>query len=167
MGSRWESAKGFEKHPAVGVTWYGAIGYCRWAGGNLPTEAQWEKAARGEKGETYPWGSESPSASTAVYGPSVKQAGPVGSKPAGASPYGVLDMAGNAWEWCRDAYEPRYYAQSPGRDPFRDGTVSARRVLRGGSFKFSERFLDPSNRIAHPPGTSNLYFGFRLVIEMN
>ncbi|MHC5040261.1 MAG: SUMF1/EgtB/PvdO family nonheme iron enzyme, partial [Planctomycetota bacterium] len=163
-GDVWEPQKGYGKHPVVGVTWYGAKAYCLWAGGDLPTEAQWEKAARGEKGAKYPWGSGSPSSSVAVYGASHKSPQPVGSKPKGASPYGVLDLMGNVWEWCRDAYSATTYKRDHDRDPIREGTLSSKRVLRGGAYRFSDRFLDVSNRIAHPPSTNNPYFGFRLVV---
>ena len=129
--------------PVVCVTREQAITYCHWAGRELPTEAQWEKAARGTDGRLYPWGNvPSPSCEYVVMNDGGLSCGrgettwPVGSKPRGASPYGALDMAGNVWEWVSDWYDPNYYAYSPYENPTGpDGPVDDHLgVRRGGSF---------------------------------
>ena len=113
---------GRDDHPINGVSWSDANTYCRWAGKQLPTEAQWEKAARGTDGRVYPWGDEKASCRYAVMddgGSGCRTFGtmPVGSKPAGASPYGALDMAGNVLEWTADWYAKHYYGKASSRNP--------------------------------------------------
>ncbi|HIE56977.1 MAG TPA: hypothetical protein EYP88_01915, partial [Anaerolineales bacterium] len=131
----WHPREGYENHPAVEVTWYGANAYCQWAGLRLPTEAEWEKAARGTDGRRFPWGDEI-DCEHAQYANCRGGLQPVGSKPAGASPYGALDMAGNVWEWVADWYADDYYANSPYENP--PGPESGRtRVLRGGSWDYN------------------------------
>ncbi len=98
-GGAWRAAPGRERHPVAGATWYGAEAYARWVGGRIPTALEWEKAARGTDGRTYPWGEETPDATTCNFGQTgLGDTAPVGSFPKGASPYGVLDMAGNVYE---------------------------------------------------------------------
>lgn len=113
------------EHPVTWIDWEDASAFCRWAGGRLPTEREWEKGARGDDGRIYPWGDE-PDEGLAVVGRGLKAGttAPVGSHPDGASPYGLLDMAGNVWEWTASWYGPY-----PG--PVESGTE---RVLRGGSY---------------------------------
>ncbi len=126
-----------EDHPVVLVTWQDAADYAQWAGVSLPTEAQWEKAARGTDGRVFPWGNEWDGARCAnSVSWSLKGTKPVGSYPSGASPYGCLDMLGNVWEWCADWYDEAYYGnEAPSRNPPGPAEGGAR-VLRGGSWSF-------------------------------
>ena len=117
--------------PVVMVTWHGAAAYCRWAGGRLPTEAEWEYAARGPEGNPYPWGSEPPSCDLANHGTCIGVPVDVGSHPAGASWCGALDMAGNVWEWVGDWFGP--YRDLPEHNPTGPATVEVP-VLRGGGW---------------------------------
>lgn len=132
-GGRLVAAKGFENHPVAETTWRGARNYCAWRGARLPTEAEWEAAARGFEGRTYPWGEETPS-DRRVYTryPSGVTA-PVGSRPAGATTEGILDLAGSLAEWTASLYRPYPYTPADGRE---DLQAPGERVTRGGDYVF-------------------------------
>jgi eukaryotic-like serine/threonine-protein kinase len=139
--------EGFKDYPVVHVTWEQAGVYCAWANRRLPTEAEWERAARGDDFRNYPWGDEPPSELYANFNRLVKDTSRVGSYAAGASPFGALDMAGNVWEWVADLYRTDYYKISPELNPTGPANSSTTlRVIRGGSFQDESANLRVSKR---------------------
>ncbi len=150
-------------HPVVYVSWYAAMAYAEWRGKRLPTEAEWESAARGA------W--RTMNADTANYGENVGDTTPVGTYPPDRS--GLYDMAGNVWEWCLDEYNPDFYAISPSQNPLAGGTmdnivsdwtnVKTVRVLRGGSWVSNAKFVRVSDRTRFTPKITNKARGFRCV----
>jgi formylglycine-generating enzyme required for sulfatase activity len=139
----------FQDFPVVHVTWYDANAYCQWAGRRLPTEAEWERAARGDDKRNFPWGDEFPNEYNANALNFISDTWRVGSFPEGASPFGVLDMAGNVWEWVADRYRPDYYGKSSAENPTGpadDEVFNNLRVIRGGSFQEDGIFMRLANR---------------------
>lgn len=149
LPAHWRDGRlpaGREQHPVVNVNWYDAQEFCAWAGVRLPTEQEWEKAARGTDGRAYPWGDAAPTDKLCNFNNNIRGTTPVGRfSPAGDSPYGLADMAGNVWEWCSDDYDN-----------------SRARVLRGGSFLNGSQRVRCACRYWLDPGNLDVSVGFRV-----
>jgi formylglycine-generating enzyme required for sulfatase activity len=168
-----KTLKGRLNYPVDYVNWEMAVDFCRWVSGitgklvNLPTEAQWEKAARGTDARLYPWGDQEPNEKLANFGKKFEDGShaltPVGKFPTGASPYGVLDMAGNINQWVLDWYSNQYYKESPGTNPA--GPDSGKyRVMRGGLYYYTNGLLSSYYRHCGIPTTFVAGYGFRCVL---
>lgn len=174
----WSIEDGYEDHPVTEVFHWSGEAYCAWRGGRLPTEAEWEKAARGTDDRTYPWGDDPLQCDRANMRPGPEGAGgaepcvddttPVGSYPDGAGPYGLLDQTGNVAEWVHDWYLEDYYADSPATDPMGPEYGEApqypdqgARITRGGSFANGDVFQRVSHRFPEPEAGSSNGVGFR------
>ncbi len=145
-------------HPVMLVSWRDAIAFCQWADVSLPTEEQWEKAARGTDGRKYPWGDENPSKALCNFGKNIGSATPVGRySPQGDSPYGCVDMSGNVWEWCLNKYYTSTYIEV-------DKSIDYR-VLRGGSWGSNQGFVRVAYRFNYNPDNRNVSGGFRVVVR--
>jgi formylglycine-generating enzyme required for sulfatase activity len=175
---RWQISPGLENHPVSFVNWYGARAYCGWQNGRLPTEAEWEKAARGaDDARLYPWGDTFAADKANICDTRCQEAwanrqlddgyattSPVGSYPGGVSPYGLYDMSGNVFEWTTDWYAPDYYAQSPDANP--TGPSSGERyVVRGGSWQRNGRGVRLSYRYSYKAAFGYSEVGFRCVYD--
>lgn len=158
---RWRADPGFEDHPVVEVSFRGAAEYCARAGMRLPSEAEWEKSARGNDGRRYPWGNEAPDATRAHFGAAYNATVPVGSYPKGASPYGVLDMAGNVWQWTSSLYQPYPYRAGDGRE---DPNSTETRATRGGAHDWPAQGITATHRgsgLSRAPAVGHHNIGFR------
>jgi eukaryotic-like serine/threonine-protein kinase len=156
----------YNNYPVINVGWYQAEAYCSWAGQasganvSLPSEAQWEKAARSPAGFRYPWGEASPTCVLANYAGCTRDTTAVDAHPDGASPYGVLDMAGNVWQWMNDWYSKDYYSESPQNNP--QGPATGKdKVLRGSSWGYTTYYLRSAGRQNDTPANARDDVGIR------
>jgi formylglycine-generating enzyme required for sulfatase activity len=154
----WNPEHDRPEDPVVGVSWHDASSFARWAGKRLPTEAEWEKAARGASdGMKYPWGDDIDKAKA-----NYESFGIMPVKSFERSGYGLYDMAGNVGEWCEDWYSDMYYTMSPGKNP-RGPQLGERKVVRGGAWYNNEDGLRIANRYKNAPDVGNFNTGFRCV----
>ena len=161
----WDEQLGHLNRPVVGVSWFEGAAYARWRGCRLPTEAEWERAARGPEGRRYPWGDSAPNTLLANYGEGkVGAPTPVGIYPRGATAEGLVDMAGNVWEWCSDWFGG--YSKAAAENP-RGPASGGARCLRGGSWLDYGLFLRCSYRFNNDPVNRGDVFGFRVVFSQS
>ncbi len=160
------TSEDYDNHPVINVSWVQAAEYCDWVEGRLPTEAEWEKAARGIDGRLFPWGNQAPYDVLVDFSPNSNNMSQAGSHPAGLSYYGAMDMAGNAWEWVYDWYDESYYEVSPSKNP-KGPETGQFRILRGTAQNYRwmvnafHRFYEPPEE----PDFISYFLGFRCVMD--
>ena len=170
----WEDKTlNFSDHPVVGVNWSDAMAYAKWKGGRLPTEAEWEKSARGKDDRLWPWGQKFDKGFLFYYvnifgeDDNYKKTAPVNHFQSGASPFGLLNMSGNVWEWCLDWYGKNFYKISPELNPQGPMSKGKYKVLRGGSYLNSIDGVQVVRRSRNHPQIRNEIYGFRTVLPLS
>lgn len=154
------------KHPVVGISWKEANSYCQWHKKRLPTEAEWEKASRGKRSITFPWGESSPNKTRLNYNNQIGKTVPVGSYETGKSDYGVYDLSGNVAEWVWDWHDAEYYIFSPKKNP-RGPNKGKYKVIRGGNWRNNKKDVRLTYRNATVPNIRNKTIGFRCVADID
>jgi formylglycine-generating enzyme required for sulfatase activity len=167
----WKRYNKYGNHPVVAVSWEDAKAYCRWLAEKiakpveLPSETQWEMAARGKDGRIYPWGNDTAEPNRLNFDQTgISQTSPVGVFPMGASFYGAMDMAGNAWEWVEDDWHESYKGAPNDGSAWIDDPRGSCRVFRGGGWNNAARYCRSAYRNRCVPGSRDFALGFRLVL---